>query len=1483
MNKKVRRRLLKVLYILLITIVALVISSYFAIKLPFVQDYLIGRIEKRLSDELETNVTIENVSFDYLSRIILSDILIEDQQGDTLIYVKYAKTKLQDYKISTSNLNLTNISLESPRIKVVELDSNIYNYNFILSKFQPKRKKQTQTKSSTSKKIDSIQIHLNNISISNGNFSLKNNQQGLFEVEKLNLNINEIHVEKKLLNIDVQKFNFKTNKNIDLNKFSAKINASKKKLSIDDISLNINKSVFKLKKAEYFYNGIKNIFKPSNKLNLSISKSSRIDIKDLEHVFDSLKVKKSDFFYFHGDFQGTLNEIYSKNFKLNNTRNSSTDINFYIKNLANSDEFSYMVNLKNLETDKEDYSYFFNNIGFEVEKNQYTKNINNLKLSCSINGSKNQHYFILTSETNLGNINLDGQILNNDSTNSQNIFINLNNTNLNLGAILENKKIGNINFSSSSILNIKNDSLVQTSIASIINKIEYNGRSYRKINFDVNHKNEIFRANLIAKDTNLSTSLLARYSFKDHVQKIKINGICKNILLGKDSTKQQYKFKIDSDFKIDSLYNFIGYIKIKDLKIDFDSNQYNLPIFNVYTRNNKNFKNIFIESNNFSGTINGKFNFLHIQDITKTVISKYSPYKYESRFESLDENFKFKFKLKNGDILNKIVDNIDISKNTSISGYLNAKTKKINLNLKCKKFEYNNNRFDNINLSIYSKNNYLNLSTNSDYAKINDKDEFKNIKLNFKSNNKDSKLKLYFSNLENKKTELNANIKSKDKTHIIDIDNSYFHFGDNTWKIFPTNLKIVNEKEITINNLKITNGQEELYANGEISENPNEKLDIGIKNLDIDVADAPSYFKTTIDGDFELYDLYSEIKINSSIKFVNTNYNNENFGDIYIRTFWDEANKKFIGRLINSKSEAKLNLNIEADKKLNYKAVGRIENIPINIFSEYMDAIDIDGTTKGDVVLTGNLDRPLLNADLIVNDATVDVDYTGVKYKVKDNSVITFKDMNFVFNNVVSYDDKGNEIVTKGKIDHTNFSGVDLILSFKPENAHVIDIDKKEKKGYYGKAYGSGEVILKVNDKISVQTSVETLKGSKIYIPLSTTRSAKKDIVKFKKKETEIAEVVAEEEESDIELDLNFFIDPNTELLLESGGQKMLETRGNGNINIKTNSLGDVLFYGDYKTQSGKYIFNLLNIPIKEFELIPGGTIDFKGDIAESLANIKAVYKLPRVSTTSLGIGISKDIPVDCYLVLDGRVTESNIKFMIDIPENSADAELIKNKLNDLPQIKMNTQIFYLLLMRKFSPLIQNEQLAENDVSVTNSLFEVLGNQLNVILSKVTDNINIGLSYKEGDKITSDQLQLALSYYFNDKIKLQVQSDVNVNSNDENEVANRNNNDNLLKEAEIEITPIDNSNLKIKAFHKYQNEFELNPNVDNNYKQGVGISYEEDFDSFSDLFSKYFGFLIGSKEEKKEKYSIIDSTLFNDSDSLKIDSTVVSPINSLKK
>jgi hypothetical protein len=196
---------------------------------------------------------------------------------------------------------------------------------------------------------------------------------------------------------------------------------------------------------------------------------------------------------------------------------------------------------------------------------------------------------------------------------------------------------------------------------------------------------------------------------------------------------------------------------------------------------------------------------------------------------------------------------------------------------------------------------------------------------------------------------------------------------------------------------------------------------------------------------------------------------------------------------------------------------------------------------------------------------------------------------------------------------------------------------------------------------------------------------------------------------------------------------------------------------------------------------------------------------------------------------------DPSIGFGLSLPDEDESAKaLVRSVLNSPEEI--NKQVFSLLIINSFLPPESigssgfGSNLAASGLG-SNSL-SLLSGQLNNWLGKVTRDVNINLDYQAGEQNRSERVMVGLQTQLFDN-RVLIDTDLGVGGNDGNASNNQNT---VVGNVNIEVKATNDGRLRIRAFNR-SNEFNLLKNSVP-YTQGMGVSYQRDFDAWGDLFKR---------------------------------------------
>ena len=105
----------------------LILSLFLLLQTTYIQTKITNFITKELSEQLNTEIKIDNVKLSLFKGFIFKGIYIQDQQKDTLLYVKELSVIPAGLQTNFSNISLTEIHIDSMYLNLYEIEEDTFS------------------------------------------------------------------------------------------------------------------------------------------------------------------------------------------------------------------------------------------------------------------------------------------------------------------------------------------------------------------------------------------------------------------------------------------------------------------------------------------------------------------------------------------------------------------------------------------------------------------------------------------------------------------------------------------------------------------------------------------------------------------------------------------------------------------------------------------------------------------------------------------------------------------------------------------------------------------------------------------------------------------------------------------------------------------------------------------------------------------------------------------------------------------------------------------------------------------------------------------------------------------------------------------------------------------------------------------------------------------------------------------------------------
>ncbi len=1432
------KKVLKYLALLLLLLLFVVLGALVYIQnSKRAQRAILEKASAYINTNFGAQVSISNLSFENIQNIALKQVLISDHHQDTLLFANHItikpclKSYFSDFKIDEINLNDAQLNI------VKYKNEAAYNISMLIEKFSSNSSQSNSEFEISRIKISSLNFLLHDHNISNAFLPL--------ELKKMNISSSlKLHSNRQV-DVLIEQLNG-VHALSEIKQLSSKLTITKEHLKLTQSKLQTTSSSVLIKAFNYNFK--------TNEIKAQVSNSTLF----LSEFFSSiLKQETHPIELDNFTFKKKGNVLKVKNL------NASSGL---ITKLNTSGE----LNLQSLDFNL--YSVKLQSNKNEIE--QHVQLINRIL--------KKENTFILPKQTkNLGLINFNGRI---QKTGSNVLALGKLNTALgqldientfkykhqymaleglfktkafDLGELLQINDLGKV--SSDLQMHIEHDQKNSTALLKgVINGLDYRQYTYENILIDGQLSSEVFEGKASIDNKNVAAKFNGTYHFNDSVKTnhFKLDVDHANLKqLGFLTTDTAIVLKTKAN--IDVIGNNIDHL---NGLFDFDEfvlqkNESILEIENLYIQaSNSNDTPLSFELSSNLGAVKakGSFSKQHIKHIKQLLLN---PDKASSQ-DSL-ESFELTVDLKQTKPLSRFVFN-HLAFENQLHAHLFFNQNQLLIESKIKDISYKSFDFKNIeadlSLPIHQNDgfikidhiafedraiskNLISISSDQQNIQLNMLNQIKNDFLNYNI----TSLVQIDSNAVHVDLDKNSSISIFEKAyqcsgsalqalnHPHNLSSQFNIFSDQE----SADLKIQNEKDLLSYDMKFKNfsiapinlltGKYEIdlkgKINGRLSAKNSEVLqlqadakisELYMNGIDLNILDIQSQFAPEKKG-FDVTILLQESNLNESLYLT---------GSIY--------------------TDKRLDLQVKSK-------TFRLENL--NPFTRNIVTIH-KGFSQISASIQGSLNTPNIKGSISINDAEIEVDYLKTRYKLSQGNVQILPDMIYADHQTI-LDDQNQEALLNFTLLHQNFKNINFDVSLMSDQTFkVMQTLARDNNLFYGTAFVK-DLNLDVSgyqNIINIEAQASSAENTIINFPISAqTYSSNAQFISFENSTSlSIDKKVLKKQKEDHVLNFELFLDvkdnAQSKIIFDEQIGDVIKTTGNGDLSIKYSSNEDLSILGDYTIKKGEYLFTFQNVINKKFKIKPGSSIEWTGNPYKGLLDIQAVYNL----RTSLGTiltdvdqsNINRRIPVECVLSIEKELLNPQVGFQIDFPtlsEIDPQKAAINSILNSQDEIR--NQFFSLLMLNRFMAPENSSLIAESRLGA-NSSSELLSNQLSNWVSKLSNDVDIGLNYRPGDEFVGDEIELELStQLLNDRLTLE--GNFGVSNSNGIDQQDQSQNSGLIGDVFIEYALNKEQNLSLKAYNK-SNDFDLLQINNARYTQGVGIAYQKNFDKLKELFKNLF-------------------------------------------
>lgn len=1442
--------------------------------LPPVQTFVGRIVTKELKKSTGADISVGKVAVTVFGSVKLKEVLIRDHHNDTLIYASRIQTRIigkrkliNNGDLIFGNLRADNLTFYLTTYKGEE-DSNI---NIFVEKLENDKPKSNKP----------FVLTAVNLRVTNGRFVVTNhNKQKPVSVDfkKVNVDFDNFSIHRDVITAESKYFSFLFNDGVFMENLKGRLKYSNNQIHILNLdaqskegSLLTGAIVLNYQKGDLAE------FTDRVVMDVLFEKGSKLATNDLNYFYPEFAENR--IWDFSTKASGTLNDfladdlwVYDENMLLN--------ANLAFKNItvAGEREFSISGDITEIYTSNKELKEMMPRV-LGVKLPDVLDSPGRISLNGNIYLDRHNLNLKSNIRTQIGNLTTDFQM--HDITNPTNTSYQgtVTANNFHLGKLLKQNILGR----ATGTVDIKGKGFTLESVDNVVKgklqKFDFNGYHYQNILIGGSMTKPEFRGEVHIDDPNVKLSFegmaALSASVKKYDLKAQIDYADLNVLqLVTRDTLSVIKGNIHVEAEGNTLDEMAGRLNFRNTSYQNHNDIYYFEDFTVTSEfNERKIRTIAINSPDIiEGVFIGRYHFKELGKIFENALgslyTNYSPHKIE-------ENQFVRF---NFSIYNKIIEvfypNISLGSNTIIRGHLNPDEEVFKLNFITPTLEIGENRIDQINLQIDNKNPLYNAyveidSIRTPLYKISD---FGLINV---SHNDTLYFRTEFKGGDKNQDYYNLNLYhtiNEDNNSVVGFQKSELFFKDFLWFLNEENNqdnKVVFNKSIrdfTIEKIKLSHEDKSVDLFGEVRDTTYKDIHLDFKDVPLAKV-MPTIDKVELDGilngtiHFEQdHDIY---KPTSSLEVLGFSINQTVMGDLLVEAEGDQNLRKFGINSYLYKDEQEY-FSAEGDLEIINKETFanfdlRLTNFNIAPFSNFGGEVitNIRGLASGRTTIIGNLKKPEINGRVYLNKAGMKIPYLNTDYAFEENTIVDVTQKQIFLRQTQLTDTKyQTKSAFFGTINHKMFSDWILDLNLSSSRFLVLDTEDSDDALYYGTAFIKGTASINgPATGLTITANATSEKGTHIKIPIGSSKSVGEvSYIQFTTPNEKYNLNVSSDTgliSTGLEMNFNLNVTPDAEIDIiidKNTGHAIRRGKGNGTLFMDINTLGRFTMNGVFTVEDGYYDFRYGGIINKRFDVKRGGTITWSGDPILANLNVQGVYSTEANPAVLLdNPNFNRKIPVN--LVIDVRGTLESLEepdYIFEFPSvgSSLQSE-IQYKLAD--KDSRRTQALSLLLSRNFMG-------SDGMGGVGGTFAETGSNLLNNLLSDEGSVFQLGVDYQTGIRNPnqefqdSDRLGISLSTQISEDITINGRLGVPVGGTEESVVVGN---------VEMRLRLNEDRTLELRVFNRENDVNYFGEGI--GYTQGIGLSWQVDFDTFKQFLNKLFVTETRRKKQNKEQYLDIDS------------------------
>ncbi len=1413
------------------------------LHVPPVQRFIGEQTASALAAKLGTRVEVGNVNLGFFNRLIVDDICIYDQQGDSMVYAARASVKVDYLPLTQGRFSIASAQLFGLRANLYRQTAQSKpNYQFVLDSLASK-----DTTSHTP-----LDLRIGSLIVRNGNVTYDQRDiaptPGTFspshlQVSGLSAHIILRHATDSTLSMQLKNLAFREERTgFKVQSMRFDIEADHSKASLTNFSITLPSSALELENVEarYRWKG-KSPDMGTLRYNGKI-RQSKITLSDIACFIPSLKAF-NEAVYLYASFNGTASSLRCPDVSV---RTGSGCINLQMSGEGNFRAKTWSLQLDNLNLTQQGIAFIAQGLGKERQLPAPLTRTGTIHVTGKANGYGSHVDVNATAETDAGKITLKA------AKNGNAIKAQAMATAVDVGHLLDNSKFGK----ATARLDVSGTKQRLHADANV-DAFDFNGYTLRNIALDALYTPQQISGKATAHDAMISIDIDGLYAFNSHKYNLQANiRHLQPSVLGIKTTDRSFTL---TDTRISA--NNMS----RDGHLDVEA-----PFMNLYLRGQYDPATLYPAIVNI---VAGKLPTL--PGLKKHTVA-------------LRNDFTLQANITSASTLKRMF-GIDIASETPIhvNGNISEANGELNLYVTAPDIRYAGSDLHDISIEINTAGDSLLASARLRQGQPGQQGPEYTLRAAAADNTLSTLLhydnhshKLPVRGVLDTETQFYKTATGATAARI-GVNPSEVMLGEAKWSIMPATINY-SKDELDVDMLTLAHDTQHITVNGKANKNPQDSIVADLKGVDVayilDLVNFHSVdFAGSASGKAVVKNIFTQPDAYAKLDIKDFTFEQGPLGTLHANVAYDNnAGKINILAHADDSPEHMTYIDGYVSPRKNYIDLGITARGTSLKFMEsfcgsFMD--NVEAWCNGKMNVVGDLSNINLVGDVTAH-GQMHMKQLGTTYSFRnlrahavpdDIQILGDSIYDKDFDTQRTHKARGHYAVVSGGIHHQHLTRLSFDLNVDAHNFLGFDTHSFGDNTFYGTVLATGKVgIHGKSGQTVIDIDAQPELGSLFVYNVATPNAISDksfihwhDVTPYLYNgPTSNTEVHSGENENNISSDIliNFLVnttpDLTLKLVMDEQTGDYITLNGNGIIRANYFNKGGLDMFGNYTVNSGLYKLTIQNLIKKEFEFVPGGTIGFGGDPFNAPLNLQAKYTVTGVPLSDLNIGksfSSNNIRVDCLMNISGTPGAPKVDFTMDLPTVNSDAkQMVYSIINS--QEEMNQQVLYLLAIGRFYAQTNNnqsteettEQQSQTSLAMQSFLSGTISQQINQVLSKVVNSKNwsFGANISTGDEgfFNAEYEGILNGRLLNNRLLFNGQFGYRDNANTTQS---------FIGDFDLRYLIFPNGNLSVHVYNQANDRYFTRNSLNT---QGLGIIMKKDFNNLYDLF----GIKRKKKEEKKK-------------------------------